>query len=246
LKSCNDDKIILNNYSNEFEQVYIDLRCHEKRLYTDEEVAWLPDIADDHVHKKEWEIRKASCKQLIKYLGGKNKPLKILEVGCGNGWLSYQLSQISCSNVVGLDVNLIELQQAERVFCAIPNLNFICSDLGSLSGFEKFDSIVFAASIQYFASFTGILEAALDRLKDSGEIHIIDSHFYYETDVEAARQRSHHYFHSKGFDSMDNFYFHHTLKELEGFSYTILYDPNTVFNKILRRKNHFHWICIKK
>lgn len=246
MKSCNDDKIISSNYSNEFEQVYIDLRCHERRLYTDEEVAWLPDIADDHVHKKEWEIRKTSCRQLINYLNRRNKPLKILEVGCGNGWLSYQLSQIPSSNVVGLDVNLVELQQAERVFNSIPNLSFICGDLSSSFGFEKFNVIVFAASIQYFASFTDIIETALNQLKDGGEIHIIDSHFYYETDVEDARQRSHHYFHSKGFDRMDNFYFHHSLKDLDGFSYTILYDPNAVLNKILKKKNHFHWICIKK
>jgi ubiquinone/menaquinone biosynthesis C-methylase UbiE len=226
--------------------VYIDLRCHERRLYTDEEVAWLPDIADDHVHKKEWEIRKTSCRQLIKYLNRRNKLLKILEVGCGNGWLSYQLSQIPDSNIIGLDVNLAELQQAERVFHGTPNLNFIYGELSSLSVSEKFDIIVFAASIQYFALFTGIIEAALDRLKDSGEIHITDSHFYYETDVEDARQRSHHYFQSKGFDRMDDFYFHHSLKDLDGFNYTILYDPNAVLNKILKRKNHFHWICIKK
>ena len=245
MKFRNSDKTIFSDCSNEFEQLYIDLRCRENRLYTDEEVAWLPDIADDHVHKKEWEIRKTSCNQLIKYLRHKKRLLKILEVGCGNGWLSYQLSQIADANVFGLDVNLVELQQAERVFNAIPNLYFIHGDLNSVSA-EKFDIIIFAASIQYFASVSGVIERALHLLNDEGEVHITDSHFYDEKDVEDARSRSSKYFHSKGFGRMDNFYFHHSLKELDGFKYAILHNPGSILNKFLKKKNPFHWICISK
>lgn len=245
MKFKNSDKAILRDCSNEFEQLYIDLRCHEDRLYTDEEVAWLPDIANDHVHKKEWEIRKTSCNQLIRYLRRKKRLAKILEVGCGNGWFSYQLSQIPKANVFGLDVNLVELQQAERVFNTIPNLHFIHGDLNSVSA-EKFDIIIFAASIQYFASVSVVIERALYLLNDQGEIHITDSHFYDDKDVEDARVRSYKYFHSKGFDRMDNFYFHHTLKELNGFNYAILRNPASIFNKIFKKKNPFHWICIRK
>jgi len=240
----NHDKFV--SGSHQFEQLYIDLRCHEKRLYTDEEVAWLPDAADDNVHKKEWEIRKASCRQLIKYLSRKKSPLKIVEVGCGNGWLSYQLSQIPHASVVGLDVNLVELQQAKRVFHSIQNLDFLYGGLEDISRHEKFDLIVFAASIQYFPSLLDIVETALERLNDKGEIHIIDSHFYDEAGVEEARRRSRQYFENKGFDKMNDFYFHHTLRELDGFHYTIIHDPNSMLNKILKSKNPFHWICIKK
>jgi SAM-dependent methyltransferase len=235
------------NHSNEFEQLYIDLRNHEKRIYTDEEVAWLPDVNEDHIHRKEWEIRKASCRKLTRYLGNKKGSLKILEVGCGNGWLSYKLSQIPYSNVIGLDVNLLELQQAERVFAAIPNLSFIHGDIDSpLLEFEKFDIIVFAASIQYFSSFSNVIETMLNRLNDKGEIHITDSHFYNQTEVEDAKQRSQRYFHSKGFNKMGDFYFHHTVRELDEFYYVIFYDPNSIMNRMLRKKNPFHWICITK
>ena len=240
----NDDRTV--SGSQAFAQLYIDLRCQEKRLYTDEEVAWLPDVAEDNVHKKEWDIRKGSCKQLIKYLGRKKRPLKIVEVGCGNGWLSYQLSQIPDANVVGIDVNLVELQQAERVFHSISNLSFLYGGLEDISRHEKFDLILFAASIQYFPSLFDIVETGLERLNDKGEIHIIDSRFYNEEEVEAARQRSRQYFENKGFGKMDAFYFHHSLKKLDGFNYTIIHDPNSILNKILKPKNPFHWICIKK
>ena len=82
-------KTSFNNYLGEFEQLYIKLRNQEKRIYEDEEVAWLPDVSEDNIHKKEWRIRKASCQKLTHYLSSKKRALKILEVGCGNGWLSY-------------------------------------------------------------------------------------------------------------------------------------------------------------
>lgn len=231
--------------SNGFEQLYIDLRIHEKRLYTDDEVMWLPDVSSDDVHSQEWKIRKASCRRLTRYLAAKKKALKILEVGCGNGWLSYHLSQIPGSNVVGLDVNFFELQQASRVFAATPNLRFIYGDLNDVQN-DKFDIIVFAASIQYFRSFSDIIQSALTRLNTDAEIHIIDSHFYYQTELEAARQRSRQYFDSKGFDKMDGFYFHHTLKDLDDFNAEILYNPNSLINRILKKRSPFHWVCIKK
>jgi ubiquinone/menaquinone biosynthesis C-methylase UbiE len=242
-----ENKIAFNRTSNEFEQLYIDLRSYEKRVYTDEEVAWLPDVNENHIHRKEWEIRKTSCKKLIRYLRQKKRSLKILEVGCGNGWLSYQLSQIRYSNVIGVDVNLLELQQAERVFADIPNLNFIYGDLNStFLEFEKFDIVIFAASIQYFNSFSEVIETVLDKLNQRGEIHIMDSHFYSEEEVGRAEERSRDYFLNKGFGKMYEFYFHHSLKELGKFNFAILYDPHSALNKILRNKNPFYWIGIKK
>jgi ubiquinone/menaquinone biosynthesis C-methylase UbiE len=245
MKVKKDDRIVLDPSSKEFERLYIDLRSCEKRIYTDEEVAWLPDISEDHVHRKEWEIRKASAKKFLRYLVHKNRPLKILEVGCGNGWLSYQLSTIPYFSVTGIDINLEELQQAERVFAAIPNLNFSYGDIGSME-FEQFDLIVFAAAIQYFPSFSEIIETASGLLNDEGEIHLIDSHFYSETEVKEAEKRSHIYFHNHGFDGMCRFYFHHSLNELKAFNFSILYDPKSRWNRIFKKKNPFYWIHIKK
>src|SRR5256885_16517519 len=98
-----------------FEESYIALRRKENRIYSDKEVAQLPDIDIQHQHFKEWMIRKASAKKLINFFKKKKQPLKILEIGCGNGWLSNQLSGIENSDVTGLDINMEELQQAGRV-----------------------------------------------------------------------------------------------------------------------------------
>jgi ubiquinone/menaquinone biosynthesis C-methylase UbiE len=240
-----NDKIFLHRSAKEFERLYIELRNQEKRIYTDEEVAWLPEVDESHIYKREWEIRKRSAKKMMQYLQRKNLPLKILEVGCGNGWFSCQLSQIPYSHITGIDINLLELQQAERVFGHIPNLNFIYGDIDSLEP-EKFDVIVFAAAIQYFQAFSEVIETALGLLNNSGEIHIIDSHFYSEAEVKGAKRRSLEYFHKQGFDEMNEFYFHHSLKELKAFDFSVLCDPNAWLHKIFKMKNPFHWIRIKR
>ncbi|MGZ5190064.1 MAG: hypothetical protein ACXWCZ_03535, partial [Flavisolibacter sp.] len=110
---------------------------------------------------------------------------------------------------------------------------------------EKFDIIVFAASVQYFQSFRGLMNLTLDLLHEDGEIHILDTHFYTPDNVSAAKERSEIYFKQMGFENMSKLYFHHTLEELESFNYELLYDSNAVLNKLLKKKNPFNWICIK-
>ena len=229
-----------------FQDLYISLRNSEKRIYSDEEVLRLPEVSNDNLYSDEWKIRKESSGKLVNCLKKKNRPLRILEVGCGNGWLANQLSQVPGSFVTGVDINLVELEQASRVFAERVNLRFVYGDIscGMLAG-ERFDVIVFAASIQYFQSFRGLMHLALDLLHGEGEIHIIDSHLYSTENVTAAKERSEIYFKQMGFENMSKLYFHHSLEELKAFNYEILYDANSVMNKLLKKKNPFNWICIK-
>ena len=46
----------------DFEKLYTRLRKKKEGFIRDEEVLHLPDIANDHPHYKEWQIRKESCK----------------------------------------------------------------------------------------------------------------------------------------------------------------------------------------
>jgi ubiquinone/menaquinone biosynthesis C-methylase UbiE len=237
----------------EFEKLYLQLREKEGRIYSDEEVMALPAISESHPHYNEWQVRKQSGERLINFLQKKQttisngQEMKILEVGCGNGWLSHRLSSIGRSNIIGTDINFAEIQQAAKVFHNIPNLHFIYSDPESEVFEERqFDIIVFAAAVQYFSPLTGIIKRSLRLLKPGGEIHIIDSHFYSLAELSAAKKRSLLYFEAAGFPEMMNWYFHHSLEDLEQFNYSILYDPKGIFNRFLRNKNPFPWICIKQ
>jgi ubiquinone/menaquinone biosynthesis C-methylase UbiE len=237
----------------EFEKLYLQLREKEGRIYSDEEVIALPVISKTHPHYNEWQMRKQSGKRLINYLrkkqstGSNGQAMKILEVGCGNGWLSHRLSSIDRSSIIGTDINFTEIQQAAKVFYNIPNLHFIYSDPEpEIFEEQQFDIIVFAAAVHYFSPLTGIIKRSLKLLKPNGEIHIIDSHFYPLAELSAAKKRSLFYFEAAGFPEMANWYFHHSLDDLEEFNYSILYDPKSMFNRFLRNKNPFPWICIKQ
>ena len=155
--------------SSGFEQLYIDVRHKEGRIYSDEEVLHLPDISGDHPHYAEWLLRKESCERLTLYFEKRLGLMKILEVGCGNGWLSHRLASINGYDVTGTDVNLSELCQAERVFSHIPYLQFIPGGIHAERLEEKgYDFIVFAASIQYFSSLKETIRQDMWKLKTNG------------------------------------------------------------------------------
>jgi len=230
----------------DFETLYIRLREQEGRIYSDEELAQLPEISRSHSHYEEWRIRKDSSQKLITYLKKKNKQLDILEIGCGNGWLSRKLSTIQDSKVIGTDINFTEIQQAARVFQNVLNLHFMYVHVeAGVFKEKKFDCIVFAASVQYFSSLSDTVKKTLRLLKPGGEIHILDSHFYSLDDISEAKHRSVLYYESAGFPEMAAYYFHHSLNELHDFNYSILYDPKNLLNKFIPNKNPFYWICIK-
>ena len=135
-------------------------------------------------------VRKQSMKRLMLWLEKKNRSLKILEVGCGNGWLCNQLAQIKNTEVTGLDINSAELQQAKRIFRNNARLKFIAGEINSpILADKKFDVILFAASIQYFPSLKQVLNNALQHLNESGEIHILDTNFYKREEMAASKKK---------------------------------------------------------
>jgi ubiquinone/menaquinone biosynthesis C-methylase UbiE len=227
------------------EEQYSRSRSRENKAYTDEEVALLPDIPEEHPHYREWLIRQRSCRRLIRYLTFSKKEISILEIGCGNGWLSSQLAMVPGSRVVGLDLNFTGLQQAARVFGYQPNLKFMYGDFrsGILQGLS-FDIIVFAASIQYFPSLKEILGSALQQLNKNGEIHILDTRFYRPEELETARQVTTAYYISLGFPEMTKHIFHPCIRDLEGFRYRYGYHPHSFWNRLFDKRKGWPWICV--
>lgn len=227
-----------------FGDLYIEVRRREKRILSDCEVMFLPEIDASHNYFDEWQIRKRSSKRLIAYLEKKNQSLKILEIGCGNGWLSSKCATIARSQVIGIDVNDEEITQAKRLFKK-DNLEFRCDSFNpeKFSG-EKFDVILFAASIQYFQSIKTALHSALSCLNEKGEVHIFDSHFYKRSELNHAVKRTRDYYSALGYPEMAAYYFHHAIDELDDFNYEVLANPHSIYNKFTKREP-FYWIVIK-
>jgi ubiquinone/menaquinone biosynthesis C-methylase UbiE len=229
----------------DFTDQYISLREKEGRIYSDEELRLLPKVSKTHPLEREWKIRERSSNHLVEYLSAKNKSLQLLEIGCGNGWLSNKLAEVKGIEVIGMDINGPELEQAQKVFVK-QNLHFKYGKLGELNpGSKKFDIIVFASSIQYFPLLHSAIKNCMSWLTPEGEIHILDTNFYTKTEKIKARVRSQEYFQSLDQPLMHHYYFHHQLDDLRGFEFKILNKFQIQLEKLTGGKT-FPWICIKK
>ena len=235
---------------NSFEQFYLSLREKENRIYTDDAIKLLPEFPSNHPLTKEWLMRKFTFRRLIRYLDEASEEMNpsILEIGCGNGWLCNHLAAIRGSEVLGIDVNKTELEKASAVFQTRKNLTFACADiLTATLPYASFDYIVLSACIQYFSDLNRLFEKLFTVLSPRGEIHILDSPFYDESDLLPARRRSEKYFIDAGFPEMIEHYHHHTFANLRRFHPRILYNPNSLFNKIkckLSICSPFPWIML--
>ncbi|WP_158797176.1 bifunctional 2-polyprenyl-6-hydroxyphenol methylase/3-demethylubiquinol 3-O-methyltransferase UbiG [Pedobacter sp. L105] len=228
-----------------FEDMYTVLRNKEGRTYTDEQVALLPYIKPEHPNEKEWKIRTQSSDRLVNHLQKQRKPLNILEVGSGNGWLSAKLAKIENVKVTGLEPNNIETEQAQRVFKK-SNLRFITGNFSEqlFKDQPKFDVIIFAASLQYFPIFKEVIENAFALLNPNGYLHILDTNFYKEDELQIAKERCVAYFNALGLPLMSGNYFHHLFNEIYSFKHKIMFSPHTLWNKLTHQQG-FYWIILK-
>jgi ubiquinone/menaquinone biosynthesis C-methylase UbiE len=227
----------------EFSTYYLAVREKENRVLSDVQVRKLPYL-DLH----EWAYRIKPTERFTNYIASKNNELQILTIGCGNGWFSNQIAAVSEKNqVIGLDVNREELEQAARVFKK-KNLTFVYADIFKVSEpFEaKFDIITLNGAIQYFEDFEELMTLLKSFLKPKGEIHIIDSPFYKATEIPTAKERTKAYYTELGVPEMATNYYAHDLNLIKNFDVLYTYKRN-IITKILGKKDSpFSWYRFTK
>ncbi len=226
------------------EQSYLLTRNKEDRILSIEQIQQLPNVPIEYAHFKEWQIRKKNISRFKTYLNQKAKGLRILDVGCGNGFFTNMMAE--GNKVVGVDVNLIELKQAAAAF-KNSSVNWYYIDIINETLPEaSFDIITFCASFQYFPDPEKLLNKCLQLLNSNGEIHIIDSPFYTEKTKDTAKHNSANYYRKLGTAGMINFYQHNTYSLLKRFNSSFKYQPNNFLMKLFQLKDSpFPWIVIK-
>lgn len=241
-----------NRVSPDFEEGYIAIREKEGRTYSDAELKGLPNVGKGHRHYSEWRIRRSTLEKLMNYLFVQSSGLRILDLGCGNGWMSHHLANLQSSAVFAVDLSQTELAQAARVFGDQENLHFGYGDIFDRSfDYLQFDIITMGASFQYFPSASDLISRLQSLLSGQGEIHILDTPFYTEKEAPAARERTITYYAQMGYPSLAEHYYAHTWKELERFSPALLYNPSDWFSRVLRAfpwnyESPFPWLVIRK
>lgn len=241
---------VLSEINDEFESLYLKVRRKEKRIYSDTEVDNLPLIPDSNPHSNEWRLREKSFLRFKDYLKSKNGILNILDLGCGNGWFSGNLTKDFNHKFFCVDINLTELKQGKKV-CESEKIKFIYADIFNADFPSDFFSlVVLNASVQYFPDLKKLFERLFELLTRNGEIHIIDSPFYSVKEIQYAKKRSMDYYSSISFPEMAQHYHHHSIKKLLGFNSKVFYNPSSIKNKIrllfLKKDSPFPWIVVKK
>lgn len=231
--------------------LYLRVREQEGRLYSDEAVARLPEVDRSHPLSGEWQARSRSAARLCRYLAGLPGPLTLLDLGCGNGWLSHRLAGLPGCRVLGVDLNHFELAQAARVFGRQGSLSFVRADVfrAPLRP-QSINVVVIASAVQYFADLTGLVRHLLGLLCPRGELHILDSPLYGASERLTAEARSRAYYTAIGFPRMADRYHHHLNAALDTFRPVWLYSPDNLWARLRRRLGEvdspFPWIRIRQ
>lgn len=238
---------ILTPINGSFEQAYIAVREKENRVLTDQAVLSLPNVAEGNPYFDEWRLRTDSTNSVVNHLKSQSFE-SALDLGCGNGWFTNKLASVS-KEVVGMDMNQLELEQAARVFdnnrVHFCYGDIFCSNLPN----GHFDLITLNACIQYFPDAKKLIHRLTELLSISGEIHIIDSPFYKANAVDYARKRTAEYYAKLGFPEMANHYFHHDWDSLWPFKHEVKHNPKSLKERLSKKlgvlSSPFPWIIIR-
>jgi SAM-dependent methyltransferase len=228
--------------------LYLQVREKEGRIYPDQIVKQLPALAKDHPHRIEWSARDVSATKLILYLLRLTPPVFILELGCGNGWLTHKLSTIPGVHIWGVDRSGVELTQAARLFQS-SNTGFLSTNIFEPPFIHNsFNIIILASVIQYFPDLQALILKLRPLLTTHGEIHVMDSPIYNGKELISARERTFNYYGRLGLPEMADHYFHHTFDELKIFSTHWIYRPNKLKARIAilmgKAISPFPWLSI--
>lgn len=170
-----------------FPEAYAELRAREGRGSGGEaELRALPYVSDGPL-ARQWGVRARTfdafvVRVLVPLEREHARPLRILDLGAGNGWLSARMT--SRGHVaVALDIRIDDVDGlgAARPYARILGRMFlrVAALFDALPlRHGMFDLVVFDASLHYASDLTTTLAEAIRVLASGGRVAILDSPFY--------------------------------------------------------------------
>jgi SAM-dependent methyltransferase len=156
-------------------------------------------------NQQQWTIRARTFRYLTQNLlspSPTNAPLRVLDIGAGNGWLSFRLSLAKYQPVaVDLLTNALDGLGAATHFqhlMAEPFPRFQAESAHLPFGSDQFDVAIFNASFHYSEDYRASLSEALRCVRTGGMVAICDSPWY-AADASGKRmvEERHQHFRSK-------------------------------------------------
>lgn len=171
--------------SSDFFAEYARHRAQEGRGYSGDDLLSLPYLKEGPL-APQWRVRartyEAFAAEVVIPMGIASRPLEILDLGAGNGWLSYRLARLGHrataldardDDVDGLGAAREFLSREPGVFSCIA-ARFEDIPLPDAS----FDIAVFNASLHYARNLRHVLAEARRVVRPGGALAIMDSPFY--------------------------------------------------------------------
>lgn len=137
----------------------------------------LPQVARGDPQHAVWRIRQESfshlCRRVLTRLD--RRPLRVLDLGAGNGWLSHRLTLLGnvCVALDWLDDPDDGLGAALHYPTTFTRLQADFDHLPLVAG--QFDAVIFNASLHYSANPSATLRYARKALVDGGALVVMDS-----------------------------------------------------------------------
>lgn len=145
----------------------------------------LPHVGQRDPQRHIWRVRTRSFQRLLALIGDV-RPLKILDVGAGNGWLANQLA------LRGHTVAALDLADDPRdglgawIYYAV-SFEAYQAEFDRLPfGDAQFDLVIFNAALHYSRALAVTLCEARRVMRRDGRILVLDSPFYVRSSSGAA------------------------------------------------------------
>jgi len=158
-------------------------RASEGRAYSTAELHALPFLNSGPL-AKQWAVRARSftafVSRIVEPLARTiDRPLRLLDLGAGNGWLAWRMAQagVECVAVDIRDDAVDGLGAAASYADETPTRVLASFDALPFRA-PTFDLVVFNASLHYALDLELVLREARRCVRDGGRIVILDSPFY--------------------------------------------------------------------
>ena len=159
-------------------------RAAEGRGYSGEALLGLPYVARGR-WAKQWSVRARSfdafvARVVIPLRRATGRPLHVLDLGAGNGWLSYRLA-LAGDDCIAIDIREDDVDGLGAAAALQRHAPFACvpASFDALPVADgAADLAVFNAALHYATDLRATLHEAVRAVRAGGEIAILDSPFY--------------------------------------------------------------------
>jgi SAM-dependent methyltransferase len=169
----------------EFLTLYQEIRSREH--WGDDRIEYYQGLPYSDIsgrHRRVWKLRSRTFDSFRQDLRAEfaDRTLRVLDLGAGNCWLSLRLVQLGHA-VTAVDTNLSEVDGLGVMTRIAKEMKMRVNVVRAEFDFlpfpdERFDVIVFGASLHYSPEPTRTLQETVRFLKSTGAIYLLDSPIY--------------------------------------------------------------------